>query len=295
MKKTAGKRQGFSLIELLTVVSVITVLIAITVPVLRQVRRQARQLVSARNQRDIVQAVTLFASDHDQQFPPSVALCRKLVGWRWQDPRKLRTTLPTPGMEHSSVSGYLMDYLEQSDRMVCPSIPEPYPYFEQAWKAGDTWDHPKTANSEDPLYGSYCLYWNYVGYQASAPFRGPTALYGGRGESQLLVTDYFGYDEFRYRGRYGSCEQARGADCTDADKLAAPYWSYPSRTASSADTPDIGLKLNAGYVDGHVEGYRPGTAERMEASDVPGGSRPYWRHDPRYPGIFFIPAVSRRQ
>jgi prepilin-type N-terminal cleavage/methylation domain-containing protein len=224
------RRSGFSLIELLTVISITVLLIGITVPALSRARIYARSLISARNQRDIVTAVTLSACEHDQQFPSSVALCERpdRRSWRWQDPRKLRTTEPLQRMEHSSVAAYLRHYLEDSTRLACPSIPQPYPYWREAWEAGDNWDHPETEKKQDAVFGSYCLYWNYVGCQDNGPFRGPRTLYGGRGESKVLVSDYFGYDEARSPGLYGSCELSSAADinAVEIDKLDSTVWLY---------------------------------------------------------------------
>jgi competence protein ComGC len=293
------KRLGFSLIELLTVISTIVLLIGILVPVFARVRIYARSLVNMRNQRDIVTSVTLFACDHEQQFPASVALCEKAdrVTWRWQDPRKLRTTAPTQRMKHSSVAGYLSSYVEDVTRLSCPSIPQSYAYWQEAWEAGDTWDHPETAGTQDPVFGSYCLYWNYVGFQDASPFRGPKSLYGGPGESNLLVSDYFGFDEVRSPDAYGSCELLNGSDPQEArpDALAASYWSYDIQAALRPEDLTIKLKLNAGYTDGHVKSYYPNETEIMKVADVPNGSRAYFKggYDPRYPGQFFIPKTRK--
>ena len=291
------KRPGFSLIELLTVISTMVLLIGIIVPPLSRVRVYARSLISARNQRDVVTAVTLFALDHDQQFPSSVALCEKVdrKSWRWQDPRKLRTTYPRQRMKHSSVAGYLDDYLEDSTRLACPSIPQPYPFWHEAWEAGDTWDHPETAKTQDPVFGSYCLYWNYVGFQDDGPFRGPRTLSGGPGESDLLVSDYFGYDEARSPGLYSSCELFSAADinAVEVDELDSTVWLYDFPVAARTEDIDIRVRLNAGYTDGHVESYYPSDTQLMKVADSPDGSRPYLKGiDPRYPGLFFIPRTK---
>lgn len=293
------KRLGFSLIELLTVISTIVLLIGILVPVFARARVYAQSLVNMRNQRDIVTSVTLFACDHDQQFPASVALCEKAdrATWRWQDPRKLRTTKPTRQMAHSSVAGYLDGYVDDFTRLSCPSIPQPYALGKEAWKAGDSWDHPDTAGTQDPVFGSYCLYWNYVGFQDKGPFRGPRSLYGGPGESNLLVSDYFGYDEVRSPNAYGSCELLNGTDAREArpDALASSYWSYDLQAAPSPQDLTLKLKLHGAYVDGHVRTYYPNETEVMKVADVPNGSRAYFKggYDPRYPGEFFIPKAAQ--
>ena len=124
---------GFTIIELLTVVSILTVLTAVMVPVLRQTRYYGRRVLSIHRQRQIVHAVTLYAFDNRSEFPPSVALCR-ISGrrYRWQDPRKVKTTRPLVNMEHNSVAGYLESYLVRSESLYCPSSPGHWPYWQEA-------------------------------------------------------------------------------------------------------------------------------------------------------------------
>jgi prepilin-type N-terminal cleavage/methylation domain-containing protein len=282
MNSDTPKQHGFTVIELLTVISITVVLIGIMVPTFARVRIYARQLVSARNQRDIVTAVTLFACDHNQQFPPSVALCERPDGsWRWQDPRKVHTTRPRRKMEHNAVAGYLAGYLEDAGRMLCPNIPQPNPYWHQAWRAADQWDHPRTDYIGDPMFGSYCLYWNYLGLLDGGVFRGPINLYGGPGQSELLVSDYFGYNESRNRSRYGSCEMAANASPVDANSIDSSYWSFSA-------LPER-MRLNAGYTDGHVERIAASKLLPMKVSETSDGRQPYWEFDPRYPGLFYLP------
>jgi hypothetical protein len=100
------------IVELLTPISIITLLTAISVPVFRGARRQGRRLVNIRNQREIVRAVNLFACEHDDIFPDSVGVAVTTSGFRWQDPRKVKTTQPLPKMAHSSVAGYLTGYVD---------------------------------------------------------------------------------------------------------------------------------------------------------------------------------------
>ena len=39
-----------------------------------------------------------------------------------------------------------------------------YKHLQQSWDAGDDWDHPETSPRPDPVFGTYCFYWNYTGY-----------------------------------------------------------------------------------------------------------------------------------
>lgn len=296
-----GQRRAFTIIELLVAVSIITLLTAITVPVFTAARQQGRRLVNIRNQREVVRALNLFACEHDNSFPDSVGVAAvpSATGshFRWQDPRKVKTTQALPKMAHSSVAGYLADYLDKPGTLFCPSSPSKNEYWEEAWKLGDQWDHPNTSHNEDALFGSYCLYWNYTGYlgPSSKPFKGPVDLYGGPGQSDLLISDYFGYNEWRNLERFGSCEVI-GADkreVLNTGEMHSSYWSFVSRDKGQ-DRHALKGKLNAGYVDGRVESFKPAQTVPMEVSEGPDGTAPYLAYpiDARNPGTFFLPAKA---
>ena len=295
------QRSGFTIVELLTTISIITLLTAISVPVFRGARRQGRRLVSIRNQREIVHALTLFACEHDNSFPDSVGVAAvpSTTGssFRWQDPRKVKTTQALPKMVHSSVAGYLTDYIDKPGTLFCPSSPTKKEYWEEAWKMGDRWNHPDTSHDEDALFGTYCLYWNYTGClgPSSKPFKGPADLYGGPRQSDLLISDYFGYNEWRNLGRFGSCEviNADGLEVLKAGAMHSSYWSFATRD-KGRDRHALRGKLNAGYVDGHVESYTPTQTEPMEVSEGPDGTVPYLAYpiDARNPGTFFLPTKA---
>lgn len=64
---------AFTLVELLVVISIISVLMGILLPALGKVRRQAKTLIGINNQRQIVLAINCFAMDNDESYPESVA------------------------------------------------------------------------------------------------------------------------------------------------------------------------------------------------------------------------------
>lgn len=242
--------RAYTLIELLTVVSIITVLTAVFVPTLRHGRR----VLGIQHQRETAHAVTLYACENDGQFPPSVALCYQGGRrYRRQDPRKIKTTRPLWSMQHNSLAAYLSPYLSKVEILYCPSSPGRVDHWEEAWRAGDDRDHPETWPLGDPVFGTTCLYWNYVGYQTDSdiPFRGPICLEGTPGESTLLLSDYFGADEWRRRGSFGSCEPFPGAQAVEAGDYYAPYWARPRRGDLDTRT-SLSLRLYGAYSDGSV-------------------------------------------
>lgn len=72
-KPTSRRRRvgGFSLIELLMVVSIIAILMSILLPALAQAKDTAKAITCANNLRQMYQGVSLYASDWDGYFPPS--------------------------------------------------------------------------------------------------------------------------------------------------------------------------------------------------------------------------------
>ncbi len=292
-------RRGLTLVELLTTATVLLLVIGITMPALVAVRRYGRRVVGIHNQREIVFAVTLYACDNEDDFPCSVALCAGADAqtYRWQDPRKVKTTKPLLRMPHSSVAAYLTEYAKNADIFHCPSSPAPHTYWRQAWEQADQWCHPESedVDAADPMFGSYCFLWNYTAYLEGplGPFKGARSLMPHAGESNLLVCDYFGYDDWRNRGYFGSCEPFKHDEIVAESEWLSSYWSYRNHDVGD-DPRTLAVRLNAGYVDGHVAGYTPAQATSVRASETPYGEEPYKQSDPRDPGRFFVPSKAVR-
>lgn len=278
-------RQGFTLIELLVVISVISLLMGIMLPSFATIRTKARTMINTNNQREIAGAVNLFAMDNDDRYPQSVATVGFGSNWNWSDPMKLTGNRRRSPALHRSMSSYLGSYVTNAGIMFCLNAPRKYKYLQQAWDAGDEWDNPETPFPSDPVGGTYCFYWNYLGYLGGqrGVFIGPHGPTGSTRESKLLVTDYFGYDHWRSRGAFGSCERFKGADIIPETWLLSAYWSREG--SPDIDMPDI--RLQAGYTDGHVESYFPSEVVPMRVSITSDGTTPY--PDGVGPGIFYLP------
>ena len=63
------KQRGFTLIELLVVISIIALLIGILLPALSAARDTAQRMKNNSNVRSTLQAMTIFANDHDHEYP----------------------------------------------------------------------------------------------------------------------------------------------------------------------------------------------------------------------------------
>jgi type II secretory pathway pseudopilin PulG len=270
---------------MIVAVSIISALMAILVPAVNLVRNQARAILGMHNQREISNALTLFSMDNNDRYPESVATVGISDQWSWSDPTKMIGIEERSPQLHRSMSAYLRDYIPDAKTMFCPSAPRRYKYLQEAWDAGDNWDNPDTPRQTDPLGGTYCFYWNYVGYlsESKTLFRGPTGPASMGRYNQLLVSDYFGYDHWRSPGAFGSCERLKGAEVVQETQLLSSYWAVPG-------DPEIGMpkvKLRAAFTDGHVETYTASEVVPMKISMTPQGVPPY--PDGSTGGTFFVP------
>jgi type II secretory pathway pseudopilin PulG len=270
---------------MIVVISIISVLMGILVPAANLVRRQARALLGMRNQREISNALTLYAMDNKDRYPQSVATVGTGEEWSWSDPTKMIGIKERSPQMHRAMSAYLADYIPDAKTMFCPNAPQRYKYLQEAWDAGDDWNNPDTAPRTDPLGGTYCFYWNYVGYlsESQTLFRGPTGPASMGRYNQLLVTDYFGHDHWRSPGAFGSCERLKGARIVEETQLLSSYWAVDGDPLEAM--PDV--KLRAAFTDGHVETYSSSDVVPMKISTTPEGVPPY--PDGFAGGTFFVP------
>jgi prepilin-type N-terminal cleavage/methylation domain-containing protein len=280
--------RAFTLVEMLVVISIVSVPMAIVVPPIGLVRRQARAVVGMSNQREVATGLNLFSMDNRDRYPDSVATVGFDERWNWSNPTKMTGVTRRSPQVHRSMSAYLASYIPDAEIVFCPNAPQKYKYLQECWDAGDDWDNPDTQVRLDPFTGTYCFYWNYIGYLAETDtvFRGPTGPASGGRYSQLLVTDYFGYDHWRSPRAFGSCEKMGGAEIVPETQLLSSYWT----TAGDPNMAMPGLKLKAAYTDGHVETYSASEVTPIKVSITSVGRPPY--PDGQAGGIFFVPKAA---
>jgi prepilin-type N-terminal cleavage/methylation domain-containing protein/prepilin-type processing-associated H-X9-DG protein len=137
-------RPGFSLLELLVVIAVITVLAGILYPVLAAARDRAQQTTCLSNLRQIACAQLLYLQDWDERFP------------HWCFPAPPR---PEPYGNFAFWTEYFQPYLRSDAVLRCPSADWPWeiPHEEKlAEYVLSTWGRGGRGTRQSP-------YWNWPG------------------------------------------------------------------------------------------------------------------------------------
>ena len=288
VKKT--RCQGFTLIEILVVILIIALLMAISTPIVFKVRLSAKMIRDSANHREIVNASNLYAFDNEDKYQDSVATIGALGShWHWHEPTRMIGTEALSPQKHRAMGEYLSSYLENASTMFCTVAPKKYKYLQQAWDAGDEWDNPETVPRRDSLSGPICFWSGYLGYLGPGKlFVGPKNLAGGRRQSKLMSSCYFGYGHWRTPNSFGSAHAFKSADVEPETYVSSAYWSIEDLTGENI--PEV--KLHAAYTDGHVETFSSTEAVPMRVSKTADGRVPY--SDGTGPGIFYIPRNALR-
>ena len=80
------KLKGFTLVELLVVVAVISLLASILLPTLRKARESARSVACLSNERSIGLAICAYAKDYNQWLPPCYQFGTNWIWYSWLNP-----------------------------------------------------------------------------------------------------------------------------------------------------------------------------------------------------------------
>ena len=162
--KLPSSRFGFTLIELLVVIAIIAILLAILMPALQKVKRQAKEILCRNNLKQYGVAMRMYLDNYNGFFPdPVIWLFDKpsntINNCDWHDKRMSLELKP-------ELAGPLWSYLKDKDIHLCP-------VFNDTAKAVGDCDicHGQGDIPIEPLYG-----YNMNAYLGS--FYGEAAVQG---------------------------------------------------------------------------------------------------------------------
>ncbi|MCH8193797.1 MAG: type II secretion system protein [Planctomycetes bacterium] len=177
--QSGGKEKhgaGFTLVELIVSISILSLLTAIAIPGFSALQRKAIQLRGMSNLKQIHYSVSLFANDHGDRYPPSVSWIGGPSSPQAYHPRRLVSSTKPRGAIHRSMSGYLHEYMSDVSLWTCPAAPKKVPDMQEMWDAGD--DYVSRSGSA-AFSGHYCFFWGWTGLIEGETTNGPRPVFRG--------------------------------------------------------------------------------------------------------------------
>ena len=221
-------RPAFTLVELLVVIGIIALLIAILMPALGKAREQANAVKCMSNERQMGQALVMFANEHNGYLPK--AWFNDGVVWSGGDPTKIKWQYRDPMYGWTYVLSLSMGRAKEAFR--CPSDDTDHVYdtFNDSYPGlGDRGD-------ADNIPGSYRL---NISYLPNGPFEAIRVTRLSRPTEAIIIAD----------GRQGFGDNAW-------NQLAT--WEAPFAHVSKANTTNVAYKRHRArgmyvFADGHAE------------------------------------------
>ena len=111
------RANGFTLVELLTVIAIIAVLAALLFPVFAAARGKAREITCVSNLRQIGLAFKMYAQDYDELYPWAVDPTDKYTPVIWGGFPEFQAQIPFMPFVHEA----LQPYIKSKELFHCPS------------------------------------------------------------------------------------------------------------------------------------------------------------------------------
>jgi len=234
------KKKGFTLIELLVVIAIIAILMAILMPALQRVKRQANTILCRKNLSQYGLGSRMYLDDWNGAFPYSFNWLYKDGGrgCRWHDEANNMTNKPDGG-------GSMWPYLKDKDIHLCPD-------FAVVTKMMGCGNCNGVTIPVEPQY-SYCMN-SYLNGDAwgAVPAKYRTSIDKVRNETQ--VKNPARVMNFSEENSW-SIPELQSAPINDNNLRATPGTGQ-DHFATFHNTPTSRINdgyANAVFMDGHVE------------------------------------------
>jgi len=276
---------GFTLIEMLAVVSIISVLMGIMLPVVGRVRRAVYATKCGANMRSLWMAEWMTAQDHRGLLPPSAAmLWSPAQGYAWLDPSMV-VSWGFDNVPHRNQSEYIGERLESCEPLHCPESPGGTQVLKQAWDEGDDW---KRGHS---LTWTKCFWRNWKGKSADGKdIKGPRTTYE-RGAGRVQISDMINYG-YRKPETLMSSAPFKGSHSDNRTTSEVNLWpdlwtGHVERENLTTVMATIGFR--AVCVDGSVM-----TVKGSDTMGVWVRAQPFRVDDPGSKGMYYLPIGGLR-
>jgi prepilin-type N-terminal cleavage/methylation domain-containing protein len=262
------KIKGFTLVELLVVISIIALLLAILMPALQKARQKAQRILCLSNIKSQYTMQMSYASSSNGRFPEHTDANPQYVR-TWKSPLQPDNPMNKYSQVHEI---YSKGWMPNPKVLLCPMLISKFKNetYDGAWWLKSvtggggmftTWDGPKPTSGDSLIGIPYCWFANYR-FSAFTPPGQP------RWSGAPLQFTYTSSAPGKWNG-YKVVEPAwpaKGADCTSSKAFIAHwisystgyYWdaSHGGRYHSDSDIDFdkfMGSEENPlGYADGHV-------------------------------------------
>lgn len=111
------RRNGFTLVELLTVIAIISVLAALLFPVFLTVRGKAREISCIANMHQVGLSLKMYTQDYDEMYPWAVDPTDKYTPQIWNQYPQFKEQIEFMPMQHEA----LQPYVKSAESFHCPS------------------------------------------------------------------------------------------------------------------------------------------------------------------------------